>query len=744
MLVSCWEKTEIIKQLGCFPAFLIPNVDSSLVYRSLIQQTVFAYLNNPLPVRFKEKLFICLSRYFGIRYFTICHSCTLYSLGFSAAEILQLQKIEYSQTQAEIKAHLQTLSDRWEKEPSWQDDRRSEIISDCQIETSLLHCSNYIFLNPEHAVDFSTALKEVIGIVNYHYLIVLLGYIKLCHRWVTNNPQISHQQDRRSQLYLGSLLLEDERLVQFLQAEVRLQQDSVCINDREDRLNVAVAQYFTCTIERENKLVELETQLNLLLETTETGTFTWNLATNQVNLCDRGCRILKLKDFDGSYKSFLQSIHPSEREFIDLEAARAIQAHQDLDLKYYGNKIDGNSLIRIRGRLQYNAEGRPIRLTGIVSNITSSSLKRAKNASLKQQNTVQFSADLENIINLLPYYLFVIDIKSNTISAINSGLAQSLSLSISETKGKTLAECFAPKYAKQIAWQHQQVISYKQTLQIQEKVALPDGLHYFDTVITPLYDDRGEIHALLHTFSDLPDLAATQEALSQRTIQLEAANRELESFSYSVSHDLQAPLRVINGFSQVLWENYRPSIDDRGKHYLQRIQDNSKRMSDLIDALLELSRVTRSQMKSSRVNLSAIALDTIAELTAADSQRQVEVTIAPNLEAHGDPQLLRIALCNLFNNAWKYTSKRSLAKIEFDVLTSDEGSTIYYLRDNGAGFDSDYADKLFKAFQRLHNLEEFPGTGIGLATVQRIIFRHGGKVWAEGECDRGATIYFSL
>ena len=281
-------------------------------------------------------------------------------------------------------------------------------------------------------------------------------------------------------------------------------------------------------------------------------------------------------------------------------------------------------------------------------------------------------------------------------------------------------------------------------MQFQEKLALTDGLHYFNTVITPLYDDRGEIHALLHTFSDLPDLAATQEALSQRTIQLEAANRELESFSYSVSHDLQAPLRMINGFSQILWENYRPHLDDRGQHYLQRIQANSQRMSDLIDALLGLSRVTRSQMKTSKVNLSAIALNIIEELTAEDPQRQVEVTIAPNLEVNGDPQLLRIALCNLFNNAWKYTSRRSPAKIEFDVLISDEGATTYYLRDNGAGFDRDYADKLFKAFQRLHSSGEFPGTGIGLATVQRIIFRHGGKVWAEGQCDRGATIYFSL
>ena len=535
---SC-EKTAIIEQLGYFPAFLIPAVNSSLIYRSLIKETLFAYLNNPLPVRFKEKLFISLSRYFGVRYFTICHSCSLYSLGFSAAEILQLQEIEYPRTEAEVIAHFQTLCARLEQEPNWQDD--------CQIETSLLHCSNYIFLNRERTKDFSTALEKVIGTVDYHYLIVLLDYIKLCHQWVESNPQISHQKDRRSQLYLGCLLLEDHRLVQFLKAEVRSQQISTTISsidECQDQLNVAVAKYLTRTNERENKLAELETQLNLVLETTKTGTWTWNLATNQIDLCERGCGILGLKDFDGSYNSFLQSIHPSEREFIDLAAARAIQAHQDLDLKYHGSKIDGDSLIRVRGELQYSAEGQPIRLTGIVCDLTSSSPERAKNTTVEQQrNTVKFSADLENTIDLLPYYLFVIDVKSNTIAAINSGLARSLCLSISEAKGKTFAECFAPKCAKQITWQHQQVITYKQTLQFQEKLALPDGLHYFDMAITPLYDDGGEIHALLHTFSDLPNLAATQEALSQRTIQLEAANRELESFSYSVSSRFASTLK---------------------------------------------------------------------------------------------------------------------------------------------------------------------------------------------------------
>jgi light-regulated signal transduction histidine kinase (bacteriophytochrome) len=167
-------------------------------------------------------------------------------------------------------------------------------------------------------------------------------------------------------------------------------------------------------------------------------------------------------------------------------------------------------------------------------------------------------------------------------------------------------------------------------------------------------------------------------------------------------------------------------------------------MSDLIDALLQLSRVTRSQMKPVKVNLTAIAQDIIEELQAENPQRQVEVKLTPDLETKGDPQLLRIVLCNLLHNAWKYTSKRSHPRIEFGIITDNVPQPTYFIKDNGAGFDQTYVDKLFTAFQRLHSQAEFPGTGIGLATVQRIIYRHGGKVWAEGECDRGATIYFSL
>jgi signal transduction histidine kinase len=229
--------------------------------------------------------------------------------------------------------------------------------------------------------------------------------------------------------------------------------------------------------------------------------------------------------------------------------------------------------------------------------------------------------------------------------------------------------------------------------------------------------------------------------------ELEATNRELEAFSYSVSHDLRAPLRSIDGFSQILIEDYADEIDEEGKDYLGRVRAASQRMGHLIDDILGLSRVTRGTMSRERLDLGALATEVAEELRETRPERKVEFSAQKGLEVWGDPKLLRVALANLIGNAWKFTEKSPEARIEFgrDEELSRKGRVpVYYVRDNGAGFDMTYANKLFGAFQRLHGAEEFEGTGIGLATVQRVVHRHGGRIWAEGEVDRGATFYFTL
>jgi len=237
--------------------------------------------------------------------------------------------------------------------------------------------------------------------------------------------------------------------------------------------------------------------------------------------------------------------------------------------------------------------------------------------------------------------------------------------------------------------------------------------------------------------------AELEQRVHERTFQLETINKELESFSYSVSHDLRSPLRSIDGFSNLLLKNYSNLLDDQGKDYFQRVMKASRRMGLLIDDLLKLSRFTRIEMKRGITNLSSIAESIVEEFKSADPERQVNIVIQPGMIANADSDLIQNALQNLFDNAWKYSKNKADAKIEFGAMEKD-GDTVYYVRDNGAGFDMKYVDKLFSAFQRLHSDDEFEGTGIGLATVSRIIHRHGGKIWAEGAVNSGATFYFTL
>lgn len=232
--------------------------------------------------------------------------------------------------------------------------------------------------------------------------------------------------------------------------------------------------------------------------------------------------------------------------------------------------------------------------------------------------------------------------------------------------------------------------------------------------------------------------------LAQQAARMEAANAELESFSYSVSHDLRAPLRGISGFAQALEEHAGSALDATARGYLERVRNASARMSGLIDDLLKLSRLTRAEMKWEAVDLSALAETVVDALRKAEPERAVEVSIAPGMRAFGDAALLRILLDNLLGNAWKFTAKNPGAKIELTMETGENGQSIFHVRDNGVGFDNRYGHKLFGAFQRLHSQEEFPGTGVGLATVQRIVHRHLGRVSADGAPGRGAVFSFSL
>jgi len=236
--------------------------------------------------------------------------------------------------------------------------------------------------------------------------------------------------------------------------------------------------------------------------------------------------------------------------------------------------------------------------------------------------------------------------------------------------------------------------------------------------------------------------AELERRVAERTGQLEAANKELEAFCYSVSHDLRAPLRSIRGFTEVLMERYAPQLDARGQEFLRRTCESGHYLDELLESLLKLSRVSRIDLLRTSVELSDLANLIAAELKASDPSRAVEFHITPGLRAVGNEHLLRVVLENLLSNAWKFTSRCPVAKIEFGLVRAPEKA--FFVRDDGAGFDPSYAGRLFGVFQRLHSTSDFPGVGVGLATVQRIINRHGGRIWADAAVDRGAVFYFVL
>ena len=298
------------------------------------------------------------------------------------------------------------------------------------------------------------------------------------------------------------------------------------------------------------------------------------------------------------------------------------------------------------------------------------------------------------------------------------------------------------------------VVTAGRTVQFEETAESDDGLRSYLSVKFPVLDNEGNPYAVCGISTDITDRKQAEQQIQQlnagletrvaeRTAELEASTRELDAFSYSVSHDLRAPLRSLHGFSQALLDDYNDVLDEVGRGYLDRLQINVKRMGHMIDDLLNLSRATRADLAREPVDLSALAREIMAELSATDPDRVVKSVIADDLRALGDRALLRMVLQNLLANAWKYTAKLEVAKIEVGQ-TDRHGERVFFVRDDGAGFDTQYASKLFVAFQRLHPTAEFEGNGIGLAIVQRIVRRHGGQVSAESELGHGATFYFTV
>jgi PAS domain S-box-containing protein len=358
--------------------------------------------------------------------------------------------------------------------------------------------------------------------------------------------------------------------------------------------------------------------------------------------------------------------------------------------------------------------------------------------------------------------IWIADMNLN-LTYVSPSIERMLGESVEEHLKKSLEQKYTPQSLEQIIAIFQEEmekendpsVDKNRTRKFEVEHYKADGKTvWVDMHISALRDDAGNLIGFQGVARDSTDRKLAEEEIrtlneeleqrvKKRTVELEALNKELASFAYSISHDLRAPLRALDAFSANLNENYGDRLDEQGRHYLSRIRNAALYMSDLINDLLKLSRITRAEVNPQEVDISRLAEERIQLLQEIEPERRVEVKITAVMPARGDRALLHAALQNLLENAWKFSSKEAQAKIEVGRTIID-GEEVFFVRDNGVGFNMAYADKLFGTFQRLHGVDEFPGTGIGLATVQRIINRHGGKIWAESEVGKGATFYFTL
>jgi PAS domain S-box-containing protein len=368
-----------------------------------------------------------------------------------------------------------------------------------------------------------------------------------------------------------------------------------------------------------------------------------------------------------------------------------------------------------------------------------------RTAALSEANAL-----LQALMDNIPDHIYFKDTQSRFIRNSRSQASLLGLRDPSETVGKTDFDFF-PHAAQSFAEEQEVMRSGKPLVDFEEWVVWPDGREmWVSTTKMPLRNAEGETIGIFGISHNITERKRAEQAIRQlnadlekQAEQLQAANKELEAFSYSVSHDLRAPLRAIDGYTRILLEDYEPALDDEGKRICGVISREARRMGQLIDDLLAFSRLGRKEMYSSRIDMRGLAVSVLNDLLKDENRERMEFQIGKLPDARGDSSLIRQVWVNLLANAIKFTSKKEQAVIEVDSKTTKD-EFIYYVRDNGAGFDMEYANKLFGVFQRLHSENEFSGTGVGLAIVQRIIRRHNGRIWAEGEVEKGATFYFAL
>jgi PAS domain S-box-containing protein len=510
---------------------------------------------------------------------------------------------------------------------------------------------------------------------------------------------------------------------------------------------LGIANDITGRKQAEDALRESRQELNEAQRIAKMGSWTWVPEQDIVTWSEELYRIAGVDPAlpTPKYQELERFYTPESWERLNAAVERALQTGMPYELDLELISINGQrGWITARGEGQRNASGRVVKLRGTAQDITE--LKRAEEALHRSEQK------FATIFRGSPVALSVSELETGRFIEVNEAFLRLVrGTSFDQVVGHTSLEFgLALDERKKIL---DAVLRLGHVDRLEIEAHRLDGEPFAAEVSLSPYEFEGK-HYLLTNIVDITERKLAREEIQRlnldlekrvmaRTSDLAAANQELETFSYSASHDLRSPLRTINGFSKLLKEEYADKLDLEGRDTLDRISTAAERMDLLIRGLLNLSHITRSRIQCRPVNLSVMANTIAGDLQRSEPQRVAEFVIAPDLSAQGDPELLRSVLQNLLGNSWKYTSKHPEARIEFGA-EQHGGETVFYVRDDGAGFDPENAGKLFNAFQRLHDAREFPGAGIGLATVQRIIQRHSGRIWAEGAENEGATFYFTI
>ncbi len=524
-----------------------------------------------------------------------------------------------------------------------------------------------------------------------------------------------------------------------------------------DRSVAQLYRAFTTMVrEREQALEAIRTNERRLAEAqriANTGNWEWDIEANTLHWSDQIYRIFGLQpqQFEATYEAFLHTLHPEDRPRVEEAVAAALEPDgPPYSIDHRIVLPDGTvRIVHEQAEVIRDDQGRPIRMVGTVQDITERKraeleLQRHRNhlEELVAERTATIALQAR-IIDQTHDAIATTDI-DGYLTSWNRGAEQLFGLKAEEVLGRHSALLYPEHLHEKFSRQIIPELKEKGMQELETEMVRADGTPFpAHLSLSLLYDENGRPNGIVGYAVDISERKERERALARLTARLQASNRELEAFSYSVSHDLRAPLRAIDGFSLALLEDYGDKLDTTGRDYIERVRRAAQKMSVLIDDLLQLSRITRCELQLQPLDLSAMAGRIVADLREAEPEREIEVEIAPGLEACGDPTLVGILLANLIGNAWKFTRRTEGARIEIGQREV-EGERAFYIADNGAGFDMKYAGKLFGAFQRLHGVDEFEGTGIGLATVQRVLNRHGGRIWTEARVGEGATFFFTL